>query len=170
MANSRYPVTVGAKNGGNGAQLRALRSGMGWAWGPAQWWSEIFDITRAGALDADTDQTFDLHTYNPNNLFPANVFRGPALLRPLTNVGGGAISAVTAQLGDTNDTDGLVTASAVHNTAGTIINTVGAAEYASRVEAAFIPTLRLVFTGGNAAAATAGRILCCILFRPIVAV
>jgi hypothetical protein len=108
MANSRYPVTVGAKNGGNGAQLRALRSGMGWAWGPAQWWSEIFDITRAGALDADTDQTFDLHTYNPNNLFPANVFRGPALLRPLTNVGGGAISAVTAQLGDTNDTDGLV--------------------------------------------------------------
>jgi hypothetical protein len=143
---------------------------MGWAWGPLQWWSELFDITRAGTLDADGDQTFDLHTYNPYNLFPANVLRGPAVLRPLTNFAGGSISALTGQLGDAGDTDGLVTASALHNTAGTAIGTPLAAEYATRPESAFIPTLRLLSTGGNVSAATAGRVLCCILFRPMVAV
>lgn len=170
MANSRYPVPVGAKNGGNGANLRGLRAGFGWAWGPSQWWYEIFDITRAGTLAAATSQAFDMHTYNPNNLFPANVMREAAVFRVLTNFTGGLISAVTAEGGDAGDPNGLIDAQSVFATAGTVIGTPAAAEYLPRPEASFIPTLTLRTTGANVSAHTGGRLLYGILFRPLVAV
>jgi hypothetical protein len=114
-------------------------------------------LGNAGAnvnLDGDTAQEIDLHTALPTYLFPSHVMRGEAWIRCRTGFTGGSVSAITAELGDTNDPNGLVTATSVF-TAG-YASTPSAAEYANRVESAFIPTLTLTSTNGNLDTLTAG--------------
>lgn len=169
MANSTFRIKTGARNGGNGAIIRALGNGsLRHAWAPRFWWYQLFDITRAGALDGDTSQRFDLHTYNPRNLFPADVERTTSLVRVVRNFSGGAVSACTARLGDAGDDDGLLTATTVFaaGTIGTTLFTLGAAEYAPRFESAFIPQIGIDTTTANVAALTQGQLLVCIGFNP----
>jgi hypothetical protein len=110
--------------------------------------------------DADGDQTLDLHTYNPYNLFPEDVWLEPGhSIVPITAFAGGNISAFTAEIGDAGDTDGLVTASSVFTgvTLNSPIVTPSAAQYALRYEGSFIPVARLLSTDDNIADATAGE-------------
>lgn len=111
--------------------------------------------------DGDTDQTLDLHAYDPYNLFPADVWLEPGhSIVPVTAFAGGAISAFTAEVGDAGDTDGLVTASSVFTgvTLNDPIVTPSAAQYALRYEANYVPVLRMLSTDGNISAATAGEL------------
>lgn len=111
--------------------------------------------------DADGDQTIAFHTYAPHNLFPANVFLMPGHHMVLiTAFAGGTVNAATAEVGDTNDPNGLITASGIWTgvAAGTVLNTPSAAEYALRYEAAYEPNIRLLTTAGNVVALTAGEL------------
>jgi hypothetical protein len=169
MANSTFRIKIGSKNGGNGRVIRNLSGGaIRHAWAPRFWWYQLFDVTEAGALDADTSQRFDLHSYNPHNLFPANVERTVSIIRVVRNVAGGAVSACTTVLGDAGDDNGLITATTVFaaGTIGTTICTPAAAEYAPRFESAFIPQIGLDTTTANVAALTGGQLLVCIGFNP----
>lgn len=169
MANSQFPLRIGAKNGSNGGVIRALKNNrLPHAYAPRFWWYQKFDILRAGTLDADGAQTFNLHTYNPYNLFPANVIRSTPSLYVGELVAGGAISAATLSMGD-DDVDGLHTAVDVFTGAalGYRANTVGAAEYAPRFEAAFVPTFTVTTTTGNVNAATSGEFWAMIGFTPV---
>lgn len=170
MANSQFPFRIGARNGSNGGVIRSLKSNrIPHAYAPRFWWYQKFDILLAGALDADTSQRFDLHTYNPNNLFPANVERGLPLLYLGEVFDGGAVTACAGILGDANDDNGLYTTTALGQgeTLGWKANTTAAAEYAPRFESAFIPQLGLDTTNGNINALTTGELWIVIGFNPV---
>ncbi len=161
MSNSTFPVRIGARNGSNAGMIRSLKSNrVPHAMVGPFFWYQKFDILRAGTLDADTSQTFDLHTYNPANLFPANVIRGVPMLYVGELFAGGTVAACTASIGDANDPDGLHTAVDVFtgSALGYRANTVSAAEYARRFESAFIPTLTIDTTTGNVNALTTGEL------------
>lgn len=170
MANSIFPLRIGARNGSNGGVIRALKSNrIPHAFAPRFWWYQRFDITLAGTLDADGIQEFDLHTYNPNNLFPANVERTLPMVYVRELFAGGAVSACTYEAGNANDPNGLHTAVDVFtgSALGWRANTTGAAEYAPRFEAAFIPSITIRTTTANVAALTAGSLYQVIGFNPI---
>lgn len=170
MANSTFPLRIGVRNGSNGGVIRALKSNrIQDAFGAKFIWYQKFDITRAGALDADGVQEFDLHTYNPYNLFPANVQRGVPGAYLAEVFAGGTVNACTWEMGDAGDPNGLHTAVNVWTgaTLGYLANTVSAAEYATRFEADFIPSITLRTTAGNIAALTTGEIWQFIAFNPV---
>lgn len=171
MANSTFPLLIGARNGSNGGVVKALGKGrLQHAWAPRFWWYQKFDIRDVQvALDADTSQRFDLHTHNPDNLFPANVKRSMPLFFLSEVFDGGSISACAGILGDANDDNGLITTTALGQgeTLTYKASTVGAAEYAPRFEAAFIPQLGLDTTGGNISALTTGIVWVAIGFEPV---
>lgn len=170
MANSAFALRIGARNGSNAGVVRALKSNrIPHAFtGPFTWYTR-FAITSAGTLSAATSQEFDLHTYAPYNLFPANVVRRVPFLYLATPFSGGAVSAATVELGDANDPNGLHTAVNVWTgaTTGYLANTVSAAEYAPRFEAAFIPSITLRTTSANVSALTAGVLWVGIKFEPV---
>lgn len=173
MANSDFPLVIGARNGSNGAAMRALKTGrVPHAFAGPFWWYQKFDITRAGTLDADGVQEFDLHTYNANNLFPANVIRGVPMIYLAEVFAGGTVNACTVEMGDANDPNGLHTAVNVFTgaTLGYLANTVSAAEYAPRLEASFIPTITIRTTAGNISALTTGELWVGIKFAPVAGV
>lgn len=119
--------------------------------------------------EGDTSQDLNLDTLYPDRPFINNVWLEPgAHVVPVTAFAGGAINAVTIQLGDANDPDGLVTSSSVFTgvTIGAPIATPSAAEYALRFESAYAPQLRIVTTNGNVSALTAGALLIRIPFTP----
>ena len=173
MANSTYPVPIG--RAGTGSSSRLLNAHQrGWiphTMALVEEWRCDFDITLAGALDNDTSQEFDLHTYlgsNPKKgvLFPANVVRySPAKVFVVTEAAGA--TTVTIQVGYTNDPNGLMTASNVHNSGDGVWlpSTPSAAEYARRIEDAFIPTLLVTTTVENVDDITAFR---CTILIPFV--
>ena len=168
MANSTFPIRIGARNGSNGGVVRALKSNrVPHGFAPRFWWYQRFVISSAGTLDADTDQEFDLHTYNANNLFPANVERTLPLVYLVTPFTGGLVSACTYEAGDANDPNGLHTAVSVFTGSGWLANTTGAAEYARRLEAAFIPSITIRTTTANVNALTAGTLWQVIGFNSI---
>jgi hypothetical protein len=170
MANSQFPLRIGARNGSNGGVIRSLKSNrIPHAWAPRFWWYQKFDILEAGALDGDTSQRFDLHTYNANNLFPANVIRTAPLLYLGEAFAGGTVNACVGILGDANDDNGLHTSTNIFTgaTLGFLANTTAAAEFAPRFEAAFIPQLGINTTAGNISALTAGELWVAIGFRPV---
>ena len=170
MANSTFPLLIGARNGSNGGVIRALKSNrVPHAFAPTFWWYQRFDILAAGTLDADGIQEFDMHTYNANNLFPANVVRTHPLIYVTELFAGGAISAATIEMGDAGDPNGLHTAVDVFTGAalGYRANTTAAAEYAPRFEAAFIPSITLRTTTGNVNAATSGDLWIMLGFNPV---
>lgn len=170
MANSQFPLRIGTRNGSNGGVVRALKSNrIPHAFAGPYVWYQKFDILLAGTLDADGVQEFDLHTYNPNNLFPANVMRGVPMLYLREVFAGGTVNAATVEMGDANDPNGIHTAVSVFTgaTLGYLANTVGAAEYAPRFEAAYIPTITLRTTAGNISALTTGELWVGIKFEPV---
>lgn len=174
MANSTFPIPVGVLNGGNGAIARAIaKRRLSWIWdGGRFWWYQRIRIVGgaigATALAGAANQTFDLHTAFPANLFPSNVIRLDCTYQKLaTAFAGGAVSACTGEIGDAGDTDGLLTATNIFTGASTArANTVGAAENASRNEEAFVPTYRIVATTANVNALTAGALTIYIPFLP----
>jgi hypothetical protein len=171
MANSIFPIRIGAKNGSNGGVVRALKSSrIPHAFAAKFYWYQKFDITRAQvALEGDTSQEFDLHVHNPNNLFPANVMRRKPLLFTEELVAGGTIAAATATLGDTAATNCLQTATNIFTgaTLGYQANTTGASQYADRFEAAFIPVSVVATTTGFVSAAGSGIVWYMIGFDPV---
>jgi hypothetical protein len=158
MANSDFPLVIGARNGSNGAAMRALKTGrVPHAFAGPFWWYQKFDISLAGTLDGDGVQEFDLHTYNANNLFPANVIRGVPMIYLSEVFAGGTVNACTVDV-------------FTGATLGYLANTVSAAEYAPRLEASFIPTITIRTTAGNISALTTGELWVGIKFAPVAGV
>lgn len=181
MANSTFPLRIGARNGSNAGVIRSLKSNRipHAMVGPFVWLVK-FDILLAGTLDADGVQEFDLHTYIGSNpsapgsgcLFPANVRITGSMLYVSEVFAGGTVSACTLEFGDANDPNGLHTAVDVWtgSTVGYRANTTGAAEYAPHFEAAFVPSLTLRTTAGNIAALTTGECWIGLMFEPVAGV
>lgn len=119
--------------------------------------------------DAATSQELDLAAIYPDNPFVEDVWLEPgAHIVPITAFAGGAVNACTLELGDTDDPNGLVTASNVFTgvTTGVSVATPSAAQYALRFESAYLPVATLRTTNGNVSALTAGRALVRIPFSP----
>jgi hypothetical protein len=119
-------------------------------------------VVRVGDFvgEGDTDQLLTLNTLFPKNTFPIEVdLLEGASIENLTLPVGASLTAATIRLGDAADDDGLLTVSnwlGSGAAVGDILNTPGAGEYANRYEAAFSPQVRIVATGANWSAATAG--------------
>jgi hypothetical protein len=120
-------------------------------------------VVRVGDFvgEGDTDQLLTLNTLFPKNTFPIDVdLLEGANIEIITLPVGASLTAATLRLGDANDDDGLVTVSnwlGSGAAVGDILNTPGAAEYANRPEVSgFSPQVRIVATGANWSAATAG--------------
>lgn len=163
-----FQLKLGKFAGGNPQLIRALKSGS-----IKQPFTGLFcwvqrvqvgDFTGEG----DTDQTLDLAALYPRNPFPENVDIDGAYIVRETDFEGTSITDVDIELGDTGDPNGLLTSTAVEAGEGTKAATTGAAEFARHYEAAFLPTLRIVTTGANVSALSAGSLLICIRFRPSV--
>ena len=174
MANSTFAIAIG--KGSNPRMVRGFKSGrILHAWSPWLWYRQIVRVGDfVGA--AATSQAIDLHVYNPNNLFPANVLRGPAVLKLSRDFAGGAVSAATGEIGDAGAGTGLMTAQSIFTGAkaalidpdpGYLPSTVGAGEYAERVEPAFIPQFTIRTTTANVVALTAGEAEIFIGWRPL---
>lgn len=161
MANSTLLQFKHTGRGTNRDLLQAIENGQ--VRGPMVYrgcWTKrvaIGDFTAAAA----TSQELDLHDDVSNTwLFPADVYLLPGhSLYPITEFAGGGAGSCTGAVGDTDDTDGLVTASSIF-TGATLeqpIVTPAAAQYALRHEAAFIPTL-LLASDVNISLLTAGEV------------
>jgi hypothetical protein len=173
VANSTFPFRIGTRNGSNAGVVRGLsHNRIPHAFVGPYIWYQKFDITLAGTLDGDGAQEFDMHTYNPANLFPANVQRGVPMIYLSEVFAGGAVDAATVEMGDANDPNGLHTAVNVWTgaTLGYFANTVSAAEYAPRFEAAFIPSITIRTTSGFVNALTTGFLWVGIKFSPVAGV
>lgn len=177
MANSTFPIRIGARNGSNAGLIRSLKANrIPHALCQPFCWVIKFDITLAGSLDADGVQEFDLHTYLASNpsapgsgcLFPANVRRKGTMLYLREVFAGGTISACTFEMGDAGDPNGLHEATNVFTgaTTGYLANITTSAEYAPRFEAAFIPSITIRSTTGSINEHTTGEIWIGIKFEP----
>lgn len=170
MANvdlNKWLILKGKRANSRIHQLR-MNGGFPWVERPAFVWEltlTIGDFTGAGA----TSQEIDLDAEYPNNPFVNGVWLEPgAHFVLLTEFAGGAVSACTAELGDTGDPNGLITASNVFTgaTTGVPIVTPAAAEYALRYESGYLPVVTLRTTTANVSALTAGKLLVRIPFTP----
>lgn len=147
--------------------------GLGWIWSVV---AEVVS-TPSGpsigvtALAAAVTQEIDLNVAFPTLVFPENVQLGQAYLKRQVDLAGGAITAVTAEVGDTGDPNGLITALDVFTGAAataTYSDTIAAAEFGMHVEEAFIPTLSLVSTTANLDQLdVGGKFTICIPIRPL---
>jgi hypothetical protein len=157
MANSIYPIKITPRGSSNREAIAGLKTGripypIGWV----HWFRQrvrfgaSVDFTQAAA----TSQEIDLHAAYPHNLFPANVQRLPGtFLRVPTPLSGASISAVTIEVGDSGDPNGIFLATSVFTGAPAILaSTPNAAENAARTELSFIPTITVRTTGANVSA------------------
>jgi hypothetical protein len=164
-----FPIKLGQRNGGNSRVLRGLQSGIFKDAFVGDWVWQVNLVPTSITLEGDTSQAFDLNTIFASNPFPTNVVRKQPLIRVVTPiVGAGPITAAVAILGDTNDDNGLVESQSVF-AAGTL-QSVAAAEFAPRFEAAFAPLLTIGTTGGNLSGITAMSIFVQIHFSPVASV
>jgi hypothetical protein len=164
-----FPVRFGHR-GSARDMFRALLHGLiPWAWRPRFWWRQVVRVDDFVG-EGDTDQLLTLNTLYPKNTFPTDVdLLEGATIENLVLPVGASVTAATLRLGDANDDDGLVTVSnwlGSGAAVGDILNTPAAAEYANRYEAAFSPQVRIVLTGGNLSALTAGQFEVCIPWTP----
>jgi hypothetical protein len=164
-----FPVKFGHR-GSARDMFRALLHGLiPHAWRPRFWYRQVVTVGDFVG-EGDTDQLLTLNTLYPNNAFPTDVdLLEGATIENLVLPVGASVTAATLRLGDANDDDGLVTVSnwlGSGAAVGDILNTPSAAEYANRYEAAFSPQVRIVFTGGNLSAGTAGAFEVCIPWTP----
>lgn len=163
-----FPVKLGQRNGGNQRVIRGLTTGVFKDSFTGDWVWQVNLVPTSVALEGDTSQVFALNTIFASNPFPTNVIRKQALIRVVTPVAGGTISAAVAILGDAGNDDGLVESQSVF-AAGTLQST-GAAEFAPRFESAFTPILTITTTNGNLSAITAMSIFVQIHFAPVASV
>lgn len=176
MSNFYVPVRAGTSASGylNALEAGALPATPMWH---AAWRVQVdFSSGSVGgtALAAATTQAIDLDVAYPNRTFPKTstkipgVVRAFACARIVNPVSGGTLSALTMELGDAADADGLITATSIF-TGATLgwFSTAGAAEEAYRVEQNFIPQLSLAATGDNLDQIDAGRVDLYIGFIPL---
>lgn len=172
MANP-YPIGPGkaavahTKIGGGAV---GWAPGFGWVWSVDVQIKIVAGAAYIGAvaLTSATSQEIDLNTAFPANAFPANALVMGCYIKRITDFSGGSVSALTVQVGDTGDPNGLLTATSVFTGVGAgYTATTGAAEYAPHPEAAFLPTLTLTSTSDDVDALTAGRLKICIPFQPL---
>jgi hypothetical protein len=160
MANSAWPLRVPSRVAGPHVWRDVSTGRLRWAYGGLHWWVQRIRVGGFSGAGA-TSQELDLHDYNANNLFPADVWlqEGSHIVL-ITDFSGGAVSACTFEFGDAGDPNGLLTASDVFTgaTNDVPIFTTGAAQYALRYEAAFIPSGTLRTTTANVSALTAGEL------------
>lgn len=137
----------------------------------ARLWRFRFDVRNLVSPAAATSQEVDLtDSADISNAkpFPAYMWLQHAHVIVVEDFAGGSVSALTLQLGDTGDPNGLLTASsAFTGVAPAILRTTAAAQYALRNEAAFVPTVTLTATGDNIDALVAGIADICIPIIPI---
>jgi len=178
MANSTFPLRIGARNGSNPGVIRSLKGNrIPHSFVGGFDWVLKFDILLAGTLSAATSQEFDLHTYqlaNPSALgsgclFPANVKITGSTLYIVELFSGGAVSACTLEFGDAGDPNGLHTAVDVFtgSALGYRANTTAAAEYGKHFEAAFVPSVTIRTTTANVNTLTAGEFWIGLDFEPV---
>ncbi|MBK6920383.1 MAG: hypothetical protein IPH07_23485 [Deltaproteobacteria bacterium] len=165
-----FPVKLGARNGGNSRLIRALQSGVirdafvgNWVW--VQRLRET-DFTP----DADTAQSLTLSTLFPANPFPTNVIRENPLVYVASPAAGGSLSAVTLEFGDAADPNGLMTSTSIFTGASGFLQTTGAAEFTSRFEAAFDPTVDIATTSDDVDAIEGMDLWLMIQFTPVASV
>lgn len=135
----------------------------------------IGDFTAAASTSDEIDLFADITAAALGRLgqsgdFPANVWINvaPPYIRRITAFAGGAVSACTAEVGDTGDPNGLVTATNVFTGASAgIVTTPSAAEYGARFEAAYAPTITLRTTTANVSVLTAGELEVVIPYVPM---
>lgn len=172
MANSTFPIIIQPRGASNAAVIRGWETGeLPFPPGMLFWWRQVVRFAASEFTPAAaTSQEIDLNVTYPTKPFPANVTRMPgAFIRVKTPISGGVISAATAELGDTGDPNGILTASNVFTGAAELVpSTPAAAENIARFEAAYAPTLTIRLTGANMTAITAGRLVVCIPFRVLV--
>ena len=145
----------------NAEVLRAIQSNLiPHAMRLRHWYRQV---VRVGDFvgEGDTDQLLTLNTLYPRNTFPVNVdLLEGACVEIIALPVGTSLTAATIRVGDAGDDDGLLTVSnwlGSGAAVGDILNTPGAAQYANRPEVAgFSPQVRIVATGANWSAATAG--------------
>lgn len=166
----QYPVKITRRGSSNGRVLNALRSGrIGYTIAFRHYFERrvrfgVNDFTPAAA----TSQTINLHEIAGGLPFPENVRRLPGTFAYVpTGLVGTSVTVANIEIGDAEDPNGLLTASSVLPAAeGYVASTLSAAENATRREAAFVPTLRVVLDQ-NMTALTGGEIWVYIPWEPI---
>lgn len=170
MANP-YPIGPGkaviahTKIGGGAV---GWAPGFGWLWSVDVQIKIIAGVPYVGdvALTAATSQEVDLNVAFPASTFPTNVRMNGCYIKRITDFSGGGITALTVQVGDTADPNGLLTATSVFTGVGAgFTETTAAAEFAQRIETAFVPTLTLTSTTDDLDALVAGRLKVVIPFQ-----
>lgn len=142
-----FPINIQPRGRSNPMIIRDLKSGrIGY---PVGFTYHARFRVRFGVGDftplAATSQELDLNTIYPAQAFPTNVHRMPGtFLRVETAPTGGGVGSASAEVGDTGDPNGLLTATSIL-TVGLKNSTPAAAENVGRVEAAFLPTLTVTF-------------------------
>lgn len=171
MANVSFSKWVHMKGRAANARIHQLRTQGKFPWierPPFMWECEVAVGDFVGEGDGSQDLDLDA-LYGSRFPFIDEVWLEPgAHVVPLVAFAGGAVNAVTFQLGDVGDRDGLVTSSNIYTgvTIGAPIYTPSAAEYALRPESGFLPTFRIVTTNGFVSALVTGRALLRIPFTP----
>lgn len=165
MANSKFPIAL-TKKFATQDLVQHMRGGaIGWPWdGGKFWYRQVVNYT--DILTAATSLTLDLHTLNPNNLFPAAVYRMDVVLEKVTNFTGGSVSAITASVGYVASPAVFVTATSVFSGSAAHIRTSGATEFLSNYYASLVPAIRFVATDDDLDALTAGQAIVHIAFTP----
>ncbi len=168
----QFPIKLGAKNGGNARVIRGLANGTFRQGFAGDWWYEqrvrLVGRIRDFTPDADTSQVLNLNTLFPSNVFPERVIRSVPLIEVVSNPAGPSLTALAVIMGDAADDNGLVTSTNIIAAAGTHVQTIAAAEFADRYEAAYVPLVQLDATGANLDAITNLDFIVKIKFSPVV--
>jgi hypothetical protein len=107
--------------------------------------------------DADTSEALDLNATFTSNAFPANVIILAAWLQLYDEFAGPSHTAVTLQLGDAGDPNGLIDATNVWTGAG-LGRKVGLTTEVMTQELAYVPLLQIDTTADDVADLTSGDV------------
>lgn len=167
MANVNFAKWVQMRGRKANPQIDNLlrKGGFPWLQRHVWWWEQLISVGDF-TPESDTSQVLDLDA-----LYPTNPFIDDVYLMPGTQVIPVALfvgaTTTTIQVGDTNDPNGLVTATNLHTgTLGVPISTTGAAEYDLRPETGYLPIVTLTTTVENIDDLTTGSVLVRIPWMP----
>lgn len=152
-----FPIKLGAPGSNHDVLLALRNSGISWGLRPRLHWEQRVRLRDFTGI-ASTSQALNLNSLFPRNVFPrfVDILEGTKV-RNVSLAAGTSITAVSIQLGDALDVNGLLESSSVLGggaTAGATLQTPAAAEYADHPEAGFVPLLTITCTGGNTNALT----------------
>lgn len=168
---AKFPVKLGQRNGGNARVLRGLTTGVFKDSFTGNWWW-VVNLKRGMpglTLEGDGSQVITLNTLFSGNPFPTNVIRKQALVYVEDAIVGPSISAGTVILGDNGNPDGLIESQSTF-TSDVTLQSVAAAEFAPRFEAAFSPETTITATGAALNVATSLSYWYMIEFSPVASV